>query len=186
MPKKIQNRNFLSPLRFDFSIDRLPNVDFFVQSANIPGISIAPTTNAQGTPFSNIPWQGDKIMWDDLTVEFKIDEKLNSWFDVYSWMIGIGFPESTDQYKALKEGVDKDLDEKPREVIGTTGRLGYIYGQGLLLIRDSQNNEIATVKFQDVYPISLSEVKFDTRDESVNEITCSVTFKYDYYKVQRP
>ena len=48
----IENRNFLSPIGFQFTIDRLKGVDFFCQSATIPSISMgAPAT---GTRFNKI------------------------------------------------------------------------------------------------------------------------------------
>ena len=37
------NKNFLSPVEFQLVLNRLPNVEFFLQGANIPGY------NSQGT-----------------------------------------------------------------------------------------------------------------------------------------
>lgn len=186
MSNEVKNRNLLSPLRFDFSIDRLKNVDFFVQSANIPSIALPATSNAQGTPFSNIPWQGDRLSWGELVVDFKVDESLNNWTDVFNWMKGIGFPENFKQYSDLKQGVDKNIDEEKRKLLPPVGKIGHIYGQALLLVRNSQNNVVLQVDYQDVYPISLSELKFDTRENGVVEITSTVIFKYDFYRISRP
>jgi hypothetical protein len=38
--KQIANRNFLTPLGFKFNLTRAPKVDFFSNSANIPGINL--------------------------------------------------------------------------------------------------------------------------------------------------
>lgn len=186
MSDEVKNRNFMSPLRFDFSIDRLPHVNFFVQSANVPGISIPPSSTATGTPFNNIQWQGDRISWSDLVVDFKVDEDCHNWYEVFKWMNGISGPEGVKGYSDLKKGIDKDLDGKTRKLLPPVGKIGHIFGNALLLVRNSHNNVILTVKFQDVWPTSLSELKFDTRDESVNEITCTAIFKYDLYKVEKP
>jgi hypothetical protein len=175
-----------SPLKFDFSIDRLPNVNFFIQSANIPGITLPSATTAQGTPFNNIPWQGDRIAWGELIVEFKVDEDLKNWSDVYYWMVGIGFPENFKQYADFKKGIDKDIDGEKREFLPPSPKIGQIYGQAMLLVRSSQNNVIVQVDYQDVYPIALSELKFDTREESVIEMSAIATFKYVMYRLSRP
>ena len=38
--KQIQNRNFLSPVGFKFTLAKEPKVDFFSNSASIPNISL--------------------------------------------------------------------------------------------------------------------------------------------------
>lgn len=186
MADPVKNRNLLSPLRFDFSIDRLANVDFFTQSANIPSIVLPATSNAQGTPFSNLPWQGDRLSYSDLVVDFKVDEDVSNWTDIFNWMQGIGFPEDFKQYADLKKGIDLDIDGQRKKLARPPRKIGQIYGQGLLLVRNSQNNVVLQVQYQDVYPTLLSELKFDTRDENVTEITATVVFKYDLYRISRP
>jgi len=186
MTEQIKNRNFASPLRFDFSIDRLKNVDFFVQAANVPGITLPATSNAQGTPFNNIPWQGDRLSWGELVVDFKVDEDIKNWTDIFNWMKGIGFPENFVQYSDLKKGIDKDIDGGTRKLLPPATKIGQIYGQALLVVRNSQNNVVLEIAYQDVYPTSLSELKFDTRDENVIELTCTAIFKYDLYRITRP
>ena len=50
--KQIENRNFLSPTGFRFTLVKAPKVSFFSNTAQIPGISISPrTTNlSEGYP----------------------------------------------------------------------------------------------------------------------------------------
>lgn len=186
MTQEIKNRNFLTPLKFDFSVDRLPNTNFFTQSVAIPGISLPHASNVEGTPFSNIPWQGDRIDFSDLVVDFKVDENLRNWYEVFKWMNGIGTPQSFNQYKDLKEGQDTNLDGEKRSPLPPATKLGHIYGQATLIVRSSTQRPILSIHFKDVHPTGLSEVKFDTTDENITEITCSVTFKYDYYTVELP
>ena len=38
--RQIKNRNFLSPTGFQFNLARAPKVDFFSNSARIPGITL--------------------------------------------------------------------------------------------------------------------------------------------------
>ena len=54
----IENRNFLSPIGFKFTIDRMRGVDFFCQSANIPAMSIGEADT--GTIVNKIKNPGDE------------------------------------------------------------------------------------------------------------------------------
>lgn len=178
----IKNRNFQSPLTFDFRVDRLTDFNFFVQKVNIPALSLA--SAERSTPFVTIPLPGDHVSFGELSVEFKVDEGLRNWYEIFSWIQGISFPETQAQYGNLIKGTIKNLDGETRKTI-TPRSLGDIYGQGLLMINSSANNPLISITFVDLHPISLSEAVFDTTDASVNNVTCTVTFKYDYFKVEK-
>ena len=72
--KQIQNRNFLSPVGFKFSLVKAPKVSFFSNSAQIPGLTIAPAV--QSTYLKDIPQIGDKMEFEDFSLRFLIDENL--------------------------------------------------------------------------------------------------------------
>ena len=57
-------RDYASPVQFRFKMSKLPLVEFFVQSANLPGISLGNAT--QTTPLYDIPIPGDKISYSPL------------------------------------------------------------------------------------------------------------------------
>ena len=56
---QIQNRNFLSPIGFKFTISKTPKVDFFCNSARIPEITLG--TALQPSYLKNIDVPGDKL-----------------------------------------------------------------------------------------------------------------------------
>lgn len=178
----ISNRNFQSPLNFEFRVDRLTNFNFFVQKINIPTLSIGSADKS--TPLVNIPFLGDHAKFGELSVEFKLDESMTSWYEIFSWMQGISFPESQKQYGNLVQGKIKSLDGKTRDVI-TPRELGDLYGQGLLTINSSANNPLVAITFVDLHPVSLSDAIFDTTNTEVAYVSCTVTFKYDYYTVEK-
>ena len=63
------NPQFLSPLGFDFRIRKLPTVNYFVQSVNLPGVQLG---EAQiPTPFITVPIPGDHMSFGDLIVTFR-------------------------------------------------------------------------------------------------------------------
>ena len=73
------NKNFLSPLGFDFRVKKLPTTNFFVTRVAVPGFSLGVVESP--TPFVRMPVPGDKIQFNDLQVTFKIDEDMKNYLD---------------------------------------------------------------------------------------------------------
>ena len=162
------NKNFLSPLGFRFFIKKLPNVNFFTQRANIPGISIA-SQPIQPNPFTKIPYAGDHIEYNEFSVTFRVDEDLTNYMELHNWIKGLGFPENYDEYKelALKQpGSGEGLKSDATLIITTNGK--------------TPNFECV---FEDAFPISLTDLVFETTDTSVNYIVASASFRYTLYKI---
>ena len=51
-------------------------------------------------------------------------------------------------------------------------------------ILTSNMNPQLNVKFQQVFPISLSAIEFDSTLADIEYVTADVTFKYDIYEIQ--
>ena len=60
--------DYASPIQFRFKCTKLPTVEFFVQSANIPGINLG--SAQQNTPLYDMPLPGDKITFAALICHF--------------------------------------------------------------------------------------------------------------------
>lgn len=177
------NRNFQSPLNFEFAVDKLTDFNYFIQAINIPDLNIGTTDIS--TPFTKIPYTGDHLTFGDISIDFKVNEGLYNWYEIFSWMQGIGFPESIDQYGKLKSGTLPDLNgDIPKNPIPQRTH-GLIYGQGTLLINSSQNVPVLKISFVDMHPVSLGQLTFDSRNTDVAYATSSVTFKYDYFTVEK-
>jgi hypothetical protein len=181
----VENRNFQSPLNYEFRVDRLKDFDFFVQKVNIPSLTLPTASNGGSNPFVKIPYPGDHLEFGELSVEFKVSEGLYNWYEIFSWMQGLGFPERLQQYVDLKSGSTKDLNGKiiPPKMLRQPH--GNLYGQASLIINTSQNNPSVKINFVDIYPVNLSEISLDTRDSEVLHVTSSVSFKYDYFTVEK-
>jgi hypothetical protein len=174
---ELTNRNFQSPLNFEFRINRLTDFNYFIQKINIPSLGLSPSTGAGSNPFTKVAFPGDHIDYGELTVDFKIDEGMKTWHDIYSWIRGLGFPEKYEQY-----GKFTDIDGNSNPVTQITNPL---YGEGILLINSSQNNPLIRINFVNIHPTSLSELSFDTRETDIMYVTCTATFKYDYFTVEK-
>ena len=81
-----KNINPLADVQFKFDVSALPNTSFFIQTVNLPGISLEAATIA--TPqLQNFSRHTGIITYEALDVTFMIDEYLKNWQEVYEWMI---------------------------------------------------------------------------------------------------
>jgi hypothetical protein len=161
------NKNFLSPLGFDFRIKKLPTTNFFVTRTTIPGISLGVVESP--TPFVKLPIPGDKIVFNDLQVTFKIDEDMKNYLEIFNWMMGLGFPEKFDQYAVLKNKARGSGDG--------------IYSDGILTILTSAMNPNIEFSFRNVFPYSLTDVDFNTSSADVEYLEATVGFRYELFTI---
>ena len=75
---QLDNRNYLSPVGFKFVITKAPKADFFSNSANIPGINLG--FAEQPTYLKNIPVAGDKLTYEDFSLNFFVRYFSGSFF----------------------------------------------------------------------------------------------------------
>ena len=90
---------------------------------------------------------------------------------VHNWLTGLGYPESTQDYRDLITNDDGILDEKGA------------FSDGSLHILNSNYRDVAIVKFKDLFPTYLTSLDFEATDTDVNYFTAEVTFKYTVYNI---
>jgi len=162
------NRNYLSPLNYKFTVKKLPNVNFFLQKVNLPSMNINPT--GMPNPFTFIPMSGDHIQFGALSISFKVDENLKNYQEIFDWLVGLGFPQSYDQYAKLEarnkvyEGLTSDIS---------------------IIVTDHAKNPRFEFIFRDAFPTYISDLNFDTTTQDVNYLTVSANFKYTLFEINR-
>lgn len=166
------NQNFLSPLGFRFQLSRTPKTNYFVQSATIPTLSLGQFD--LDDPFVKLPIPGTKLDFSPLTLSFLVNEDMDNYLEIYNWLNGLGFPESFQQYSRLS-GSNTDLTAKSTAV----------YSDGTLLVMSSNHNVNLKVVFQEMYPIELSDLTFDSRLNDVDYLSATVTFRYRLYTIEK-
>lgn len=179
--------DFASPTQFRFSIQKLPEVQFFTQTINIPGVSVDGII--QPTALSQISLAGSDLSYEDLSVSFLIDEEYRNYREVFDWLKGISFPENHTQFQNfLAEGSDRmpgsvsrGIQTEPGKTKPATPDAG-IYSDATLTILTSKNNPQLELRFRDVYPKSLGSVSLTTQDTEVAYLVADVTFGYKYYE----
>ena len=166
---QIENRNFLSPIGFQFSLNKTPKVTFFSNSARIPDISLG--TAIQPVYLKDIDVPGDKLSYGDFNLRFLVDENLTNYMAIHNWLTGLGYPESTKEFKDATTDAEGLRDREE------------VFSDGSLSILNSNFRQVAVVKFKDLFPVFLTSLEFEATDTDVNYFTAEVTFKYTIYEI---
>ena len=166
---QIENRNFLSPIGFKFTLAKDPKISFFSNSARIPEINMG--TAIQPVYLKDLDVPSDKITYGDFSLRFLVDENLENYMSVHNWLTGLGYPESTQQFKDLVTNDDSIIDLKKQ------------FSDGSLHILNSNFRTQAIIKFKDLFPVSLTSLEFEASDTDVNYFTAEVSFKYTVYNI---
>jgi len=178
--RQIENRNYMSPLGFKLILSKTPKVDFLCQSANIPGISMG--TALQPTYLKDIPVPGDKVLYEDLTIRFLVDENMENYLAIYKWMTGLGYSESLGQFEQLKK---EDFRTNPQINSDADPRY-FEFSDATLQVLSSNYKPSIHVNFKDAFPISLSTLEFDASERDYNYFTAQTTFKYTIFDITDP
>jgi hypothetical protein len=167
----VSNINFLSQFGFRLVIARLPEIEYFLQRINLPGLNLPAATRA--TPFASpLAYPGD-ISFNDLTLSFKIDEDMKNYLSIWNWMVQLGFPQNFNQYKQIAT----------RNTALQAFEEGEVTSNIRLIVLDNKHNWNYEIEFTSCWPTSLSDLNFGSTDPSVQYLTAEVTFKYHYYTI---
>ena len=179
--------DYASPIQFRFKCTKLPLVEFFVQSANIPGINLGSAT--QTNPLYDIPLPGDKITYASLDMSFLVDENLNNYKEIHDWILGLGFPSNNQQFQDLQSTGSDRFPGSSRSTAATGTSTpqplneGGIYSDAILTVLNSKNIAKTEIRFQNVYPTSLGGLNYDVRQTDVDYLNASVSFNYMNYDI---
>ena len=180
--------DYASPIQFRFKCTKLPLVEFFVQSANIPGINLGSAT--QTNPLYDIPLPGDKITYAALDMSFLVDENLNNYKELHDWISGLGFPKNHQQFADLQaSGADRFPGSTASSVATGSKRTpaplaeGGTYSDATLTVLNSKNIAKTEIRFSNVYPISLGSLSYNVQASDVDYLQVSASFNYLNYDI---
>lgn len=160
--------NFLSPLGFKLIIERSPSVNYFVQQVSLPNVMVGQSSIP--TPFARLQVGGDHVSYGELTVTFKVDEKLENYIDMLNWINGLGFPDNFDQ----------SFDRSVRFPAAAQQALSDIK----LLVLSSSKNPSHEITFVDAHPTSLSGINFSSTISDVDHLECTTTFVFRTFNIK--
>jgi hypothetical protein len=164
-----ENTNFLQPTKFLLAFNRLPTVQYFCQEVNLPGAALDMATFS--TPLLDVPVAGTKLSYNEFDVRFIVDENLQSWNELYKWLLAIGSPKGTED-RVLQNSLQNQY----------TSKTSY-YSDASLTLLTALNNPNVRINFQRMFPISISDIKFDTELSAETIITATASFRYEYFDI---
>lgn len=170
------NRDLLQSTKFKFNFSRLPEVTFFCQTVNLPGISL--TEIMRNTPFVDLFVPGEKAIYDTLNLTFLIDEDLVSWLSIHDWIRAMTFPVGFEEYANMDNLSNTSAYRK-------SVKLPPQYSDASVTVFTNKNNPSFRIQFKDVFPTTLSGIQFSSMDSAENIMTSDSSFRYSYYNIER-
>ena len=152
--------NYLYQTFYKFQMRRLPKVNYFMQKVSLPDFASGGPIE-QPTRFVSVKHPSKNVSFDNLTVEFLVDENLENWRELYDWMRTIYL---VDDYKNFESETSTHFTE------------------GSILLLNSAMNVNKEIRFHNLLPISLSGIDFDSTDTDLTPRVATATFAFDFYE----
>jgi hypothetical protein len=152
--------NTLQVNYFQFILERVPNMVYFCQTANLPGVAFGVTTQPTHLGYP-VQVPTGAYRFENLELSFRVDENLANWLEIYRWMTDIG------NYQDV-EGTKKYVEKTS--------------GARLLITNSSYKPKIA-VEFAHVFPTYLSSLTFSTAQPQSVEMLAMVRFAFTTYTI---
>jgi hypothetical protein len=168
------NPNLLHPNKFQLNFGRVPNIQYFVQSVSVPGISLSEVPHQ--TPFIDLYVPGEKAIYDMLNVTFLVDEELKSWLEIHDWIRAMTFPTDFQEYRDLS---------KLNKIANIRKEVQPQYSDATITVLSSANNPLYRFKFFDCFPTTLSTFVLSSADSPDGIITADATFRFSYFNVDK-
>ena len=164
------NTNLLQPTKYLLTFDRIPTVQYFCQAVNIPGVSVgqAPIN----FPSVDVYSPGNKIAYNNLNINFMVDEGMVGWQNLYDWFRSFASPDGTDERNVLNNlASQKKFNTKKPYLSDAT-----------LTILSALNNPVVRVQFINMFPVSISDLNFDTKQSADDIMVGTANFVYEQFK----
>ena len=172
------NLSYLAPTQFELLVKKLPNTKYFATGVNIPSVTVG--ESIQPTPLgANIKLPGDKIAYGKMTITFIVDENMENWTELFTWMEGITASTDTEKYRLLV-GANKRANE-PQDGSGDDREL---YSDMTIVVTTAANNPNRYIRIADAYPSSLGEIAMDTTVAGgLSYVTCTASFQFTSFEI---
>lgn len=174
--------------KFSLAFNKVKEFSLNVQRVNIPAVTV-PSVKAVN-PFIDRPIYGTKPEYEDLIVEFVVDDVLNSWGMIHDWMrsfapVDMTFSESVEE-RVRFDSFRRELpDIEDLQYEGTVIPEGTLFDDAVLIVNNSGNIQELQITFKDIFPTGLSSLPLDVTAESDDLVICTASFGYWYYTLDR-
>ena len=157
------NKNFLQPTGFKFIINRrdYSNLEYFAQSVTHPGSTVNPL-ELPTTRIASVALAGDKITYSQLTLEVILDEDMQSYKEMQSWL-----------ERTVNDGhIDESINGKTAT-----------YSDITLIIMTSHNNKNVQIRYKDCVPVDIGSIQMASNVNDVAFTTFQVSFRFSSFEI---
>jgi hypothetical protein len=151
--------NLLQPTKYLVTFPEISQTIYFCQKANIPGVSLGMAV--QQTPNIDLFHSGTKLEYNTFDITFMVNEDLSSWTSIYKWMNDLSSVDTN--YNKRKENRK----------------------QAIFTVMSNLNNPKFRIKLNDIFPISLSDLEFDTTLSAEDHMYATASFRYDWFDLEK-
>lgn len=159
------NTNILQSTKYTLLFPTLPFLRYFSQTATIPSVSTSGIPVP--TPFTDTFRHGTTMSFEDFTINAIVDEDLRVWEETFNWLKALTRPKDFTQYIRYNDSIAS------------------VYHDAVLTVNTNSNNPNMRFKFFNCHPTSMGAIAFNTADTADTIPTIDITFRYDYYELER-
>jgi len=161
--------NVLYANHYKFHIERLPDLSKFVQAVTAP--TVTGSAVGQPNPFVAIQHPGEILSYGTFQATYQIDAQFKTYFSLYYWLKGYGFPHSFDEVVNFRAQQVRLMGNTRLPAIAVEKTNATIS-----IVTPDTGGVVAEILIQDVFPTDLSGLQFTSTDTDAAVLTATVTF----------
>ena len=170
------NKSILNRNNFRLLVDKIPTVEYYVRTVNIPGVQFGETVQSAGVGLDAF-FPGDKATFDTLEVSFLVDEDLGNFIEIYNW-IGSIVPLSDPALYGSFTGTARDNRNRLASVDNDLNQ----YSDITLVINTNKNIPNRYIRFHDCFPTALGSIELESGADAEPALV-NVSFRFSYYDI---
>jgi len=172
------NLSYLAPTQFELLVKKLPNTKYFATGVNIPSVSVAESQQTTRLG-ANVKVPGDKITFGELSINFIVDENMENWTELYTWMEQTTGSTDPEKFRSLV-GANRKADQP----YDGSGNYDALYSDMTIVVTTAANNPNRYVRIQGAFPTSLGEITMDTTVAGgLSYVTCTASFQFTNFEI---
>ncbi len=171
------NKSILNRNNFRLLIDKVPTVEYYVRTCNIPGVQFSEAVQAAGLGIDAF-FPGDKASFDTLEVSFIVDEDLENFTEMYNWIDSIVPISNTKNFETYTETA-----KNKSNVLASIDNDRNQYSDITLVVNTNKNIPNRFIRFHDAFPISLGSIELESGADAEPAI-CTVSFRFTFYEIK--
>ena len=115
----------------------------------------------------------------ELTVNFIVDENMENWTELYTWMEQTTGSTDPEKFRSLV-GANRKADQP----YDGSGNYDELYSDMTIVVTTAANNPNRYVRIQDAFPTSLGEITMDTTVAGgITYVTCNASFQFTAFEI---